>query len=58
MMRPTACSGGRIVSWIIYCWLVWCERKILFWQDMNSAPLSGLASPSQPNKPAKQALEQ
>jgi len=25
-----ACSGGRIVSWIIYCWLVWCERKILF----------------------------
>ena len=26
----TACSGGRIVSWIIYCWLVWCERKTLF----------------------------
>ena len=26
----TACSGGRIVSWIIYCWLIWCERKILF----------------------------
>ena len=25
-----ACSGGRIVSWIIYCWLVWCERKTLF----------------------------
>ena len=23
------CSGGRIVSWIIYCWLVWCERKTL-----------------------------
>ena len=22
--------GGRIVSWIIYCWLVWCERKTLF----------------------------
>ena len=27
---PSACSGGRIVSWIIYCWLVWCERKTLF----------------------------
>ena len=26
----SACSGGRIVSWIIYCWLVWCERKTLF----------------------------
>ena len=26
----TTCSGGRIVSWIIYCWLVWCERKTLF----------------------------
>jgi len=26
----TACSGGYIVSWIIYCWLVWCERKTLF----------------------------
>ena len=25
-----ACSGGRIVSWIIYCWMVWCERKTLF----------------------------
>jgi len=25
-----ACSGGRIVSWIIYCWLIWCERKTLF----------------------------
>ena len=25
-----ACSGGRIVSWIIYCWLVWCERKTRF----------------------------
>ena len=25
-----ACSRGRIVSWIIYCWLVWCERKTLF----------------------------
>ena len=22
----TCCSAGRIVSWIIYCWLVWCER--------------------------------
>ena len=28
--RFSACSGGRIVSWIIYCWLVWCERKTLF----------------------------
>ena len=27
---PSACSGDRIVSWIIYCWLVWCERKTLF----------------------------
>ena len=27
---PSTCSGGRIISWIIYCWLVWCERKILF----------------------------
>jgi len=26
----TACSAGRKRSWIIYCWLVWCERKILF----------------------------
>ena len=25
-----ACSAGRKRSWIIYCWLVWCERKILF----------------------------
>jgi len=25
----TACSGGHIVSWIIYWWLVWCERKTL-----------------------------
>jgi len=29
-LEDAACSGGRIVSWIIYCWLVWCERKILF----------------------------
>ena len=29
-MGLLACSGGRIVSWIIYCWLVWCERKTLF----------------------------
>ena len=28
--RRTACSGGRKRSWIIYCWLVWCERKTLF----------------------------
>ena len=28
--EQAACSGGRIVSWIIYCWLVWCERKTLF----------------------------
>ena len=28
--REKHCSGGRIVSWIIYYWLVWCERKILF----------------------------
>jgi len=28
--RIRRCSGGRIVSWIIYCWLVWCERKTLF----------------------------
>ena len=28
--HSSACSGGRIVSWIIYCWLVWCERKTLF----------------------------
>ena len=27
---PTACSGGRKRSWIIYCWLIWCERKTLF----------------------------
>ena len=27
----SACSGGRKRLWIIYCWLVWCERKILFW---------------------------
>ena len=26
----TACSGCRIVSWIIYCWLVWYKRKTLF----------------------------
>ena len=26
----SACSGVRIVSWIIYCWLIWCERKTLF----------------------------
>jgi len=26
----SACSGGRIVSWIIYCRLVWCERKTRF----------------------------
>ena len=25
-----ACSRGHIVSWIIYCWLVWCERKHCF----------------------------
>ena len=25
-----ASSGGHILSWIIYCWLVWCERKTLF----------------------------
>ena len=29
--QPTACSAGRKRSWIIYCWLIWCERKILFW---------------------------
>jgi len=29
-VEELACSGGRIVSWIIYCWLVWCERKTLF----------------------------
>ena len=23
----TVCSGGHKQSWIIYCWLVWCERK-------------------------------
>ena len=23
-------SAGRKRSWIIYCWLVWCRRKILF----------------------------
>ena len=23
--------GGRKRSWIIYCWLIWYERKILFW---------------------------
>jgi len=28
--QASACSGGRIVSCIIYCWLVWCERKTLF----------------------------
>ena len=27
----TACSGGHKRSWIIYCWLVWCERKTLLW---------------------------
>ena len=26
----SACSFRRKRSWIIYCWLVWCERKILF----------------------------
>jgi len=25
-----ACSFHRKRSWIIYCWLVWCERKIMF----------------------------
>ena len=25
-----ACSFRRKRSWIIYCWLVWCEKKILF----------------------------
>ena len=30
LFEMTRCSGGRIVSWIIYCWLVWCERKTLF----------------------------
>ena len=28
--RLSAWSGGRKRSWIIYCCLVWCERKILF----------------------------
>ena len=28
--KHTAYSGDRIVSWIIYCWLVWYERKTLF----------------------------
>jgi len=28
--HASAYSAGRIVSWIIYCWLVWCERKTLF----------------------------
>ena len=27
---PWPFSGGRKRSWIIYCWLVWCERKTLF----------------------------
>ncbi|XP_066395847.1 uncharacterized protein [Miscanthus floridulus] len=30
VQEVSACSGGRIVSWIIYCWLIWCERKTLF----------------------------
>ena len=30
LCHSSACSGGRIVSWIIYCWLVLCERKTLF----------------------------
>jgi hypothetical protein len=29
-----SCSAGRKRSWIIYCWLVWCERKILFWLEI------------------------
>ena len=28
--RTYSLFGGRIVSWIIYCWLVRCERKTLF----------------------------
>jgi len=33
-MASSACSGGCKRSWIIYCWLVWCERKILFWLEI------------------------
>jgi len=29
-VREKHCSEDRIVSWIIYYWLVWCERKTLF----------------------------
>jgi len=43
-------TAGWIVDY--YCWLVWCERKILFWTEdtvhMNSARVRGLASTSQP----------
>jgi len=35
-----------------YYWLVWCERKIVFWLEdtvhVNSARVRGLASTSQP----------
>ena len=29
--RHRICSEGRKRSWIIYCCLVWCERKTLLW---------------------------
>ena len=42
-----------------HCWLVWGERKILFWLEdtvhVNSARVRGLASTSQPASPAEQA---
>jgi len=28
--------AGLVRCWIVkkYCWLVWCERKILFWLEI------------------------
>jgi len=30
----SACSGGAETIVDYYCWLVWCERKILFWLEI------------------------
>ena len=45
-----ACSAGLKNTVTADC----CERKILFWQDVNSDLLSGLASQPAGNQPAEQ----
>jgi len=50
-VTTAACSAGRKRSWIIYYWLVWCEKKniILTYNPENGpagADISNLHLPA------------